>query len=83
MFEAELVDSAGEPRVGEARLRDERGKLPVGGALWGSFRHLLSGLLPSGPGAGLKERRECSRPSGPFRRLRPTFIRSCEYWRQY
>ncbi len=41
MLQAELVDPAGQPGVGESRLRDERGELSVGRALWGSFRHQL------------------------------------------
>ena len=79
VFEAELVHPAGEPGVGESGFCDERGELAVGGALRGSFRHQLCGLLPSGPrGAALVERRECSGRNGRSHDLRPAFIRSCE-----
>ncbi len=50
VFETELVHPAGEAGVGEPGFGDERGESAVGGALRGSFRHQLYGLLPSGPG---------------------------------
>lgn len=82
VFQTELVHPSREARMGEPRFGDERGELAVRDALRWSFRHQLCGLLPSGSGRQprrtLMERREFSGPHGPYRRLRPTFIRSCE-----
>ncbi|GHG73986.1 hypothetical protein GCM10018779_50660 [Streptomyces griseocarneus] len=44
MFEPQLIDAAGQARIGKAGLRDERRELTVGDALWGSFRHQPAGL---------------------------------------
>ncbi|GGP54190.1 hypothetical protein GCM10010214_28990 [Streptomyces abikoensis] len=74
MFEPQLIYAAGQARIGKAGLRDERGELTVGDALWGSFRHQPAGL----PDLLFLERRELSGLPRPESRLRPAFIRSCE-----